>query len=80
MNMGSGDKRAYDIVNLYKEKDIAKIIFELGEERFSRRIAKNIVLKRKSKLINDTLELAKIISDSVPLKNKKQTNNRRFYA
>ena len=73
MNMGSGDKRAYDIVNLYKEKDIAKIIFELGEERFSRRIAKNIVLKRKSKLINDTLELAKIISDSVPLKNKKQT-------
>ena len=72
MNMGSGEKNAYDIVNLFEEKEIAKIIFELGEERFSRRIAKNIVLKRKAKQINNTIELAKIISDSVPIKNKKQ--------
>ena len=71
MNMGSGDKKAYDIVNLYEEKEIAKIIFELGEERFSRRIAKNIVLKRQAKLINNTLELAKIISESIPIKNRK---------
>ena len=64
MNMGEGDKKAYDIVNLYEEKKIAKIIFELGEEKFSRRIAKNIVLKRQTKIINDTLELAKIVCDT----------------
>ena len=72
MNMGPGDKKAYDVINLYDENKIAKIIFELGDERFSRRIAKNIVLKRKNKQINNTLELAKIICDSVPIKNKKQ--------
>ncbi len=73
MNMGSGDKKAYDVVNLYDEKEIAKIIFDLGEEKFSRRIAKNIVLKRKTKVINDTLELAQIISESIPIKSKIQT-------
>jgi len=71
--MGSGDKKAYDVVNLYDEKEIAKIIFDLGEEKFSRRIAKNIVLKRKTKVINDTLELAQIISESIPIKSKIQT-------
>ncbi len=72
MNMGSCNKKAYDIVNLYEEKEISKIIFELGEEKFSRRIARNIVLKRKNKLINNTKELAQIITESVPKKNNKQ--------
>jgi len=73
MNMGSSDKKTYDIVNLYEENKLAKIIFELGEEKFSRRIAKNIVLKRKNNSINNTLELAKIISDSIPAKNKSKS-------
>ena len=52
---------------LYEEKKIADIIFKLGEEKFSRRIAKNIVLNRKDKLINSTSELAKIVSESIPI-------------
>ncbi len=71
MNMGSSSKKAYDIVNLYDEKKLANIIFELGEEQFSRRIAKNIVLKRKVKFIDSTKELANIISESIPIKLRK---------
>ena len=66
MNMGTSSKKAYEVVNLYEEKKLADIIFKLGEEKFSRRIAKNIVINRKSKLISSTLELAKIVSDSIP--------------
>ena len=66
MNMGTSSTKAYEVVNLYKEKKLAEIIFKLGEEKFSRRIAKNIVINRKSKLISSTSELAKIVSDSIP--------------
>ena len=66
MNMGLSNIKAYDIVNLYDEKKIANIIYELGNEKFSRRIAKNIVLNRKIKFINNTIELAEIIQKSIP--------------
>ena len=58
----------YEVVNLFEEKKLADIIFKLGEEKFSRRIAKNIVTSRKVKLINSTSELAKIVSDSIPFR------------
>ena len=66
MNMGTSSTKAYEVVNLYEEKKLADIIFKLGEEKFSRRIAKNIVINRKDKLISSTSELAKIVSDSIP--------------
>jgi len=66
MNMGTSSTKAYEVVNLFEEKKLADIIFKLGEEKFSRRIAKNIVIKRKVKLISSTTELAKIVSDSIP--------------
>ena len=65
MNMGTSSTKAYEVVNLYEEKKLADIIFKLGEEKFSRRIAKNIVISRKVKLISGTSELAKIVSDSI---------------
>ena len=66
MNMGNSSTKAYEVVNLYEEKKLADIIFKLGEEKFSRRIAKNIVISRKVKLISSTSELAKIVSYSIP--------------
>ena len=66
MNMGTSSTKAYEVVNLYEEKKLADIIFKLGEEKFSRRIAKNIVISRKVKLISSTSELAKIVSNSIP--------------
>ena len=56
---------AKDVVNKYSEEDLAKIIFEYGEEKFSRKIAKNIVEHRKIKEIETTEELVKIIEEKV---------------
>lgn len=61
-----GALTAYEIVNKYTEKEIADILFKYGEERFSRRIAKKIVEKRKEKQIETTTELANIVKTSVP--------------
>jgi len=52
---------AADIVNCYDEKEIADIIFNYGEDRASRRIARFIVHERKNKRIETTTELAWIV-------------------
>ncbi len=54
------------VVNYYSEKELANIIYEYGEERFSRQIAKNICNYRKEKTINTTKELVDIIEKSIP--------------
>ncbi len=57
---------AKDIVNNWKEEDIANVIFAYGEERYSRRIAAAIIRYREKKSIETSLELAEIVSESVP--------------
>ncbi len=59
------------VVNNYKEEELATIIFEYGEERFSRQIAKNICIYRKNKKIETTKELVEIIDKSIPAFAKK---------
>ncbi len=69
MKMGLSNINAHEIVNSYDEKKLANIFYELGEEKFSRRIAKNIVINRSKKSIDNTLELSDIIKKSVPYSN-----------
>ncbi|MBO5403158.1 MAG: 16S rRNA (cytosine(1402)-N(4))-methyltransferase RsmH [Clostridia bacterium] len=57
---------AYDVVNTYSESALAKIIFEYGEDKFSRRIASRIVREREESPITTTGRLAEIISLAVP--------------
>ena len=66
---------AEDVVNNYKEEKLANIIYQYGEEKFSRRIAKNICEYRKDKKIETTLELVKIIEKSVPSFNKEKNSH-----
>jgi len=54
------------VVNNYKEEELARIIYEYGEEKFSRKIAKNICEYRKSDVIDTTGKLVSIIEKSVP--------------
>ena len=62
---------AYDVVNSYSEEDLVRIISEYGEERFTKRIVKNIINYRKIKNIDTTTELAELIKKSVPFSNQK---------
>ena len=57
---------AYNIVNTYSEANLVKIFSEYGEERFSKRIAKKIVDRRKTKPIETTGELADLIIQATP--------------
>ena len=64
MRMDSSESQtAADIVNHESEKNLADIIYQYGEERFSRRIARNIVQKRP---FYTTTDLAEAIAASVP--------------
>lgn len=57
---------AYDIVNDWKEEDIANVIYAYGEERYSRRIARMIVERREESPICTSVELAEIVERAVP--------------
>ncbi|MCK9393848.1 MAG: 16S rRNA (cytosine(1402)-N(4))-methyltransferase RsmH [Candidatus Paceibacterota bacterium] len=72
-NVEKGNKTtAYEIVNGYREEDLANVIYEYGEERYSRRIARNIIERRRIKPIRTTFELVAIIGNSVPSSYKHQ--------
>ena len=73
MRMDKSQKlTAKEIINKYSEEKLANIIYEYGEERFSRQIAKNICEYRKNKEIETTEELVKIIEKSLPSFSKKE--------
>lgn len=57
---------AKNVVNEYTEEDLSRILWEYGEERFAKRIAKNICTYRKEKEIVTTKELVSIIEKSIP--------------
>ncbi|MCD7810816.1 MAG: 16S rRNA (cytosine(1402)-N(4))-methyltransferase RsmH [Ruminococcus sp.] len=74
MRMSKEGLSAADIVNTFSEQQLAKILFEYGEEKFSRRIASNIAAKRAEKPIETTLQLADIVRSSVPQKARREKN------
>ncbi len=63
---------ARDIVNDFSEDEIARVLFEYGEESYARSISRAIVNCRKVRPIETTLELADIIIHSVPAKYRRE--------
>jgi 16S rRNA (cytosine1402-N4)-methyltransferase len=57
--------RAYDIVNEESEEELARILYDLGEERAARHIARAIVIARRRHLLQTTGELATVIGRAV---------------
>lgn len=57
---------AADLVNTLGEKALADLIYEYGQERHSRRIARRIVAARKGRRIDSTVELAELVSRCYP--------------
>ncbi len=57
---------AADLVNRMREEDLAKLFFELGEERYSRRVARRIVEERTRGPIGTTGELAALVRRCLP--------------
>lgn len=63
---------AKEVINNYEEEKLANIIYEYGEERFSRKIARNICIARKEKPITTTKQLVEIIEKSIPKSKQKE--------
>ena len=75
MRMDRNNKlSAYEVVNDYDEDDLARIIYNYGEEKYAKSIARNIVKYRKNKDIETTLELVDIIKSSMPYKAMRDTH------
>lgn len=66
MNADSDDETAAELLQSLSEEEIANVIYNYGEERFSRRIARRIVEKRKNgEPIETTRELASLIERAI---------------
>ncbi|MBQ4064776.1 MAG: 16S rRNA (cytosine(1402)-N(4))-methyltransferase RsmH [Clostridia bacterium] len=66
---------AADVVNTYSEEALANVIFQYGEEKFSRRIASEIVRRRSEAPIRTTLELADLVTSAIPPKFRDKTGS-----
>ena len=66
MRMGGDGPSAADIINHASEADLADILFQYGEERASRRIARAIVAARAALPFTSTLQLAALIERQLP--------------
>ena len=71
---------AYDLVNHLSEKELEEIIREYGEERFSRKIAREIVYHRKKGAISTTTQLASIIAGVIVQKGGRHPATQTFQA
>ena len=72
MRMDKSQKlTAKEVVNEYPEEELANLIYEYGEERFSKQIARNICISRKEKTIKTTKDLVEIIEKSIPKSKQK---------
>lgn len=67
MRMNEEDSlTAYDVINGYSEKELARIIREYGEEKWAARIAQFIVRAREESPVRTTGELTGIIKAAIP--------------
>jgi len=74
MRMGQEGQSAADIVNDYDAEEIAEILYNFGEERASRRIARAIIELRAETPITTTLQLAGLIEKCMPRKKPGQSH------
>ncbi len=69
MRMNQTQKlRAKDVVNTYSEKQLQDVLFSYGEEKFAKRIVREILAARTEKEIETTFELVNLIKKGYPMK------------
>ncbi len=66
---------AYNVVNDYSYNDLVNIFYKYGEEKFAKKIARNIEKERELKPVETTLELVEIIKKSLPQSVKRKSKH-----
>lgn len=72
MDQQSNGKTAADLLAELSEEDLANLIYRYGEERYSRRIARQIVEQRQREPITTTLQLVRLICKAMPKNQNKE--------
>lgn len=67
----TGRKTAAEVVNTYSEDELAKLIWQYGEERWAKRIARFIEAARQEKPLSTTFDLVEIIKKAIPKRARK---------
>lgn len=80
MRMEKTGESAADLVNGMGERELADLIFEYGEERASRRIAKAIIQFRSKMLFSRTEQLSTVIQSVIPRRGKLHPATKTFQA
>jgi 16S rRNA (cytosine1402-N4)-methyltransferase len=75
-----GPVRAADLVNLAEEEELARIFYEYGDEKASRRVAKAIVKRRAERPFETTTDLAAVVATVVPKRGPASPATRVFQA
>lgn len=71
MDPGNNTITAAEVVNQYTEADLARILRTYGDERHARGIARAIVRERSKEPIATTLELARIVREAIPARDRR---------
>ncbi|MHB1484664.1 MAG: 16S rRNA (cytosine(1402)-N(4))-methyltransferase RsmH [Saccharofermentanales bacterium] len=66
---------AETVVNKYSSEELEKILFEFGEERYSKRIVSAIIKEREKQRITSTKQLADIIRNAMPSQSRKENQH-----
>ena len=74
MRMSQSGMTAAELLASAPESEIARILWEYGEERYSRSIARNIVRVREKSPVETTLQLAEIVKSSMPAAARRDKN------
>ncbi|MDO5014951.1 MAG: 16S rRNA (cytosine(1402)-N(4))-methyltransferase RsmH [Clostridia bacterium] len=74
MRMSKDGISAKDIVNTYEQEEIKRILFEYADEKFAGKIANEIVNYRQNKEIETTFELAEIVKNAYPQRERRKSH------
>ena len=66
---------AKELINNWSESEISKVLFEFGEEKFAKKIAKNIIKDREFAPIETTAQLVALIEKSIPAPARRSGGN-----
>jgi 16S rRNA (cytosine1402-N4)-methyltransferase len=67
---GGGGPTAAEILRDRREAELADLFYQFGEERFSRRIARAIVERRRKEPVRTTTDLARLVAAAIPRKGR----------
>lgn len=75
MRMSQEGTTAAEIINNSTEQELVRILFDFGEEKFARQIARRIVAEREKKPYETTFELAETVKASIPARARREGGN-----